>query len=320
MAAGCAGRVPREQNGAAELAIPALTPPALAGRPLRVVTTTSVIGDVVARVGGEAIDLTVLLEPGEDSHSYLPGAQDLVAVSNADVIFVNGWHLEGALAEDLATAGPDVLVVPISAGIDPLAAVGHNDAGEEPDGEAGHDPENADPHVWFDLHNVARWVENAEHVLGALDPDNAGTYAHNAAVYLEALDELGRYVETQLDRIPAENRFLVTNHDSLAYFAHAYNFEIVATVIPAASTLAEPSAGDLAALIEEMEAHGVCTIFSETSASDELARTAAAELDGCSEVRVIALYTEALGPPGSGAETLIGMFTANVDAIVEALK
>jgi ABC-type Zn uptake system ZnuABC Zn-binding protein ZnuA len=113
---------------------------------------------------------------------------------------------------------------------------------------------------------------------------------------------------------------LVTNHDSFGYFAQAYNFEILGTVVPGSSTIAEPSASDLAALIGTMEEHGVCTIFTETTASDSLSQTVAAELETCDAVQVVALYTEAIGLAGSGAHSYIDMFRANVEAIVTGLK
>ena len=299
------------------LALPTFAPLQLDGGRLHVVATTSIIGDVVAHVGGDAIDLTVLIDPGVDAHSYQPGARDLVAVEQAGVVFVNGWGLEGGLVEDLEAIMDELLVVPVSAGIVPLAATGHqHDAGTEDGQGLG----STDPHVWFDLQNVELWVENIAHVLSELDPANTGEYSENAAAYQAELEELETYALAHLEEIPPENRYLVTNHDSFGYFALAYGFEVIATVIPAASTLAEPSANDLADLIEEMGAHGICTIFSETSVNDDLAQTAAAELADCESVQVIPLYTEALGAPGSGAETFIRMFTANVDAIVAGLK
>ena len=304
------------------LTLPALQPTALNGSPLRVVATTSVIGDVVAQVGGDAISLTVLIGPGVDSHSYQPGAQDLTVVENAHVIFVNGWDLEEALVHDLETIGAGVSIVPVSAGIPPLTVEGsgHEDEGEGGEETDEHAHTGADPHVWFNIHNVEQWVENIEHVLSELDPANAETYANNAETYLEELEELEMYVTSQLEQIPSESRILVTNHDSFSYFADEYGFEILGTVIPAASTLAEPSAADLAGLITEMEEHGVCTIFAETSVSDTLAQTVAGELEGCDEVKVLLLYTEALGSAGGGADSYIGMFRANVDAIVEGLR
>ncbi len=462
------------------LTLPELDAAELDGEPLRVVATTSIIGDVVSQVGGDAIDLTVLMGPGQDPHSYEPAAQDLTAVADAHIIFINGWNLEEGLVDDLENIGEDALVVPISANIAPLTfgededhspeahsrevceqlhgktaeeeiqsgaeataavefhdedehahgreiitvklnaqadgtyagyllfhseeeqgyaftsaagtiaisdaagvlleagqvlsiecegmAVGslyklpvgeyvvaitganaetiafsaapmhphegeeHHDEHEgeehhdEHEGEEHHDEHGhhhhsgADPHVWFNIHNVEQWVENVEHALSDLDPANAEVYEANTTAYVAELEALEDYAAEQLSQIPEENRFLVTNHDAFGYFADEYDMTVLGTIIPSMSTLAEPSASDLAELITEMEEHNVCTIFTETTVSDALAQTVAAELSGCDEVQVLKLFTGAVGSEGSGAESFIGMFRANVDAIVSGLS
>jgi len=317
-----------DHEAAAEmLLLPEVTAVDLNGDPLRVVATTSIIGDVVAQVGGEAINLTVLMEPGQDPHSYEPAARDLTAVAEADVIFINGWDLEQGLVDDLANIGEDSLVVPISANISPRAFAEDSHEGEEHEGEAAeegedheHEHSGADPHVWFSVHNVEQWAENVEHILSDLDPANAAAYETNAAAYVAALAELEAYAEAQLANIPAENRFLVTNHDAFGYFAEEYGFTVLGTVIPSMSTVAEPSASDLTELISAMAEHGVCTIFTETTVNDALAQTVAGELSGCDEVQVLKLYTGAIGPADSGADSYIGMFRANVAAIVAGLQ
>lgn len=303
------------------LMLPALNAAELDGGRLRVVATTSIIGDVVAQVGGNAIDLTVLMKPGQDPHSYQPVARDLTAVANAHVIFVNGWDMEERLAHDMETIGEDALVVPISANIHPLAFAEGEDAEQEVDAhEEGHAHSGADPHVWFSIHNVEQWVENVVHVLSDLDPANAAEYESNAAAYLAELAELEEYAETQLGQIPEENRFLVTNHDALGYFAHEYGFTILGTVIPSVSTMSEPSASALTDLIATMKEHNICTIFTENTVNDALAQTVAGELSGCEAVQVLQLYTDAVGPVGSGADSYMGMFRANVEAIVAGLR
>ena len=297
------------------LALPALQAIALDGRPLRAVTTTSIIGDVVAQVGGDAIELTTLMGAGQNPHSYQPAAKDLTVVSQADVIFVNGWDLEEALVDDLEAISENAVIVPVSARIEPLPF-----RSPQSQGRGGHESGGADPHVWFSVHNVEQWVQNIETTLSALDPAHAETYQANAAAYLTELAALDEYAKAQLDAIPPEKRVLVTNHGALGYFARDYGFEVLGTVIPGMSTLAEPSASDLAHLIATMQEHGVCTIFTETTVSDTLAQTVASELSGCDEVKVLPLYTGAVGPPGSGADSYIGMFRANVDTIVAGLK
>ena len=310
---GCASSQGEE---GAELTLPELEPPGLAeGEKLQVVATTNIIGDVVSQVGGDSIALTTLMAPGQDPHSYVPGARDLTAVAGADVIFINGWDLEEGLVKDLKNIGEGIPIVPISANIDPLPF--GDDQGDDQDHAASV---TADPHVWFSVDNVQQWVSNVEEVLSILDPANAAVYAANAAAYRADLDDLATYVASQMESIPGEKRFLVTNHDAFGYLEADYGLTAVGTVIPGASTLAEPSASDLADLINTMKEYGLCTIFSETANSDTLAQTVAGELDTCDEVKVLPLYTGSLGPAGSGADSYIGMFRTNVDTIISGLK
>ncbi len=298
-------------NNPTTLALPELDAVNVDGRALRVVATTSIIGDVVAQIGGQAIDLTTLMGPGQDPHSYEPSANDLTSVAQADVIFVNGWDLEEALLRSLATIGDQTPLVPVSANIQPRAFSGEG---------SGDDHGGADPHVWFAVPNVAQWTRNIEQILSELDPAHQDTYTANAAAYLAQLEALQTEAAAQLAVIPADKRVLVTNHDSLGYFAAEYDFETLGTVIPAMSTLAEPSANDLATLIAVMDEHKVCTLFTETTVSDKLAQTVAAELSSCDTVNVVPLYTGAVGPAGSGADSYIGMFRANIRAIVAGLQ
>lgn len=308
------------------LTLPALSPAALDGRPLRVVATTSIIGDVVGRVGGDAIELTTLMQPGQDPHSYQPVASDLTHVARADLVFVNGWDLEEGLLRALTDVSESAVFVPISAGIAPLPFGEHEaDSGEEATVEGhsdteGHEHEGADPHVWQSVPNVMQWVENAVSTLSAMDPANAATYRANADAYLAALEQLDAAVREQVATIPPERRVLVTNHDTLGHFAHEYGFDVIGTVIPGASTLSEPTAGDLAALIRVMRTENVCALFTETTVSDRAGAAIGGELTQCDEVRVVKLFTDALGPPGSGADSYIGMMRTNVEAIVAALR
>lgn len=304
------------------LVLPQLTAVSLNGGPLQVVATTSIIGDVVAQVGGDAIQLTTLIAPGQDPHSYEPAARDLATAADADVIFVNGWDLEESLVRNLENSGEDVPLVPVSAHIVPLAfGEDEHEAHEaEETAEDDHEHSGADPHVWQSIPNVVQWVKNIQEILSTLDPANTAVYENNAAAYLAELAELETYAAGQLTAVPPENRVLITNHDALGYFAHEYGFEILGTVIPGVSTLTEASASDLAALVELMAEHGACTIFTENTGSMALAQAVAAELQNCDGVQVIQLYSDALGPVGSGADSYITMFRANVDAIVGGLE
>jgi len=138
--------------------------------------------------------------------------------------------------------------------------------------------------------------------------------------YQAALAELDAELAAQFAQIPAGRRLLVTNHNSLGNLAERYDFELLGTILPGASTLAEPSAANLSELVEAMSTAGVCTVFAETTAADTLARTVAAELSTCDEVQIVPLYTGALGPAGSGADSYLGMMRANAAAIVQGLQ
>ncbi|MFW6070713.1 MAG: metal ABC transporter solute-binding protein, Zn/Mn family, partial [bacterium] len=246
------------------------------GERLQVVATTSIVGDVVGNVGGDLIDLTVLMGAGQDPHSYEPAAADLTAAARAHLIFVHGWDLEEGLRDDLSRVSEGALIAPVAANIEPLVR-GQEDEEEahEDDHEDDHDHGAVDPHTWLDPHLVVQWVDNVETMLSAADPANSEAYAANAGAYREELAALIATFDGQLAQIPPQRRKLVTNHDALAYFAEAYDFEIVGTVIPGSSTLAEPSASSLASLVRDMEQAGMCTIFTETTVSAQLAQTAA---------------------------------------------
>lgn len=317
LSSGCSGDnapVADEHDGESEaehgaamemLTVPPLTPVAEGKRPF-IIATTSIISDVAAQVGGDAIELTTLMAAGQDPHSYEPAAQQLTAVSTSDIIFVNGWDLEESLVRVLESTGGDAPIVPVSAGIEPLAFNGNEKL--------------ADPHVWFDVANVKQWTTTIADSLSAIDPANAETYAANAAAYQTELDALDSYLHEAMDSIPAENRRIVTNHNAFNYFANAYGVEIVGTVIPSLSTLAEPSAGEMAALINIMNTQHICAIFTETTLSDNLAQMLATELDDCEKTAVSKLYTGAIGSPDSGADSYISMMRANADTITAGLS
>jgi ABC-type Zn uptake system ZnuABC Zn-binding protein ZnuA len=287
------------------------------GDNLKVLATTSIIGDILSQVGSGRIDLTVLMAPGQDPHSFEPSAGDLAAASQAQVVFINGWELEKALVEDLANTVDNAPIVPLSAGITPLFS---GDPRERNQNLSRQAVQFADPHIWLDPHLVKQWAINSSQVLSALDPANTLTYQANLEKYSQQLEDLITYFDEQVATIPSEQRQVVTNHDFLAYFASAYDFNIIGTVIPETSTLAEPSASEIVNLIREMEDNGVCAIFSESTVSDKLAQTAVNELDTCDEVRLIKLYTGALGPEGSGAENYLDMMRANITAIVKGVS
>lgn len=308
-------------------------------QPVRVVATTSIIGDVVANIGGEFIQLTTLIPAGQDPHSYQATARDLAAVERADVIFVNGWDLEEGLMQDIE-ALRDYGIAPVAANIEPLMPTEehHEEEGEHHDKSEHHDNDEhsdedgdgdahghhhhggADPHTWFSLEAVMQWSDNIAQVLSQLDPEHASNYQEHASNYRQQLSELQRDSLEHFANLADNDKYLVTNHDAFGYLARDYGLHVLGTVIPSFSTQAEPSARDLANLISTMREHDVCSIFTEVSGSAQLAQAVARELTNCDDVHIIGLYTGALGDADSEAATYLELYRTNVARIVTGLQ
>ena len=278
---------------------------------LSVVATTTIVGDVVSVVGGDLISLNILLPVDADPHSYQPVPQDLAAISKADVVFLNGLGLEEFLEEVVAGAVEGAEMVSVSEGVVTL------DVGEEEEEEEEeHEHGDEDPHVWMDPNNVIVWVENIAAKLSELDPANAEVYAANAEAYIQELEALDAWIMEQATTLPVEDRLLVADHDTLAYFAARYGFELVGAVIPGFSTLAEPSAQDIAKLQDQILALGVKAVFVGATVNPNLVERVAEDTGA----QVITLYTGSLSGPDGPAPTYLEMMRYNVRAIVEALE
>jgi ABC-type Zn uptake system ZnuABC Zn-binding protein ZnuA len=272
-------------------------------------------------VARNTVDLTVLIAIGQGPHSYEPTPQALAAIEDANVIFVNGLDLEEVLMTTIENTATGV-VVPVSAGIEPLVVEKNEREGAEEHAEEGseHVHANGNPHFWMDPANVIVWTQNIETVLSQADPANQEQYAANADAYRARLEEVDAYARQQLALVPEANRKLVTDHDSLEYFAKAYGFEMIGTVIPGTSTTGEASAGDVAALVDVIRQQNVPAVFVGTSASrglQSLADTIANEVG--SQVKVLPLLTGSLAPMGQPGDTYLGLIRFDVDQIVEGL-
>jgi len=252
---------------------------------ISVVATTGIIGDVIGNVGGQGIDLSILIPAGVDPHDYAPSAQQVAAISSADFVFANGLGLEENLIDLLAQAESEGLSVTYL---------------------ADHvDPIDDDPHFWHDPIRMSRAAELIAEALG------------QTSGYPAELEQLDREVEDLLSGIPAERRLLVTGHDSFDYFADRYGFEVLATIIPGGGSLGSPSSADLAALVELIEQHAVPAIFVESTSSPELAEMLASEVGR--PVAVVELASDSLGAPGSETATYIDLVRFNAGVIAKAL-
>lgn len=197
-------------------------------------------------------------------------------------------------------------------------AHGHEEEeAESAEDEHSHEEGACDEHVWSEPHNVIYWVLIIRDTLIAADSANADTYTANAAAYIAQLDELSHdFVGPMLESVPMESRILITNHETIGYLAAAYGYEIVGVILPGGSTLAEPSASDLAALIDLVKEEGVIAIFAENTVNAETAQQVATE----SGASFYTLYSDSLGEPGGEAGTYLDYIRYNVTTIVQALS
>lgn len=280
---------------------------------LQVVATTAIAGDVVRQVAGEMIDLTILLPVDADPHSFQPTPQDLARIAEADLIFINGLELEAYIDDILQNASSGTPVVTLAEGIQTLSP----GSGDQSDGEGDDDHQYAvaDPHIWMDPNNVVIWVDTILGAMTQLDPANQETYTANAAAYQQQLAELDRWISAQVETIPPTHRLLVSDHDTLAYFAARYGFELLGAVIPGYSTLAEPSAQDLARLEDAITDLGVPAVFVGTGVNPNLAERVAEDTG----IQLVEIYTGSLSGPEGPAASYLEMMRYNVAAIVAAL-
>lgn len=266
--------------------------------PVPTVATTSIIGDVVAQVGGDRLALTVLFPPGTDPHAFEPTPHDLVVLSRARLVFVNGAGLEEGLARILASPELAPKVVDLSEGL-PLR----------------EDERGIDPHVWLDPTYVMAWTERIRAALVAVDPAGAAEYGARAAAYRDRLGELDRWIQDQVASLPPKRRVLITDHWVFGYFAARYGFAEGGAIVPAYSTLAEPSPRERAALLDRIRTLGIPAVF----VSAEFDPALAAQLARDSGVRVVVLFTESLSGRDGPAPDYLSLMRELVRRMVEAL-
>lgn len=294
--------IPGCQNGAAR------KNDDLSGRIIRVVTTTGLIGDAVANVGGERVTVEALMGPGVDPHLYKASEGDVRRLSNADVIFYNGLHLEGAMADVLEQLGAYMPTYAVADGIDPARLL------TPPEFKGQHDP-----HIWFD---VTMWIDAVVHVRDALtsmDSTHAEIYTANAARFIDSLHVLHNDILDATARVPAELRVLITAHDAFNYFGRAYGFDVRG--LQGISTVAEAGTADVQDLARFIAEQRIPAIFVESSVSPRSieAVQAAVKARGFAVVIGGSLFSDAMGSPDTPEGTYIGMVRYNINTIVDAL-
>jgi len=271
-----------------------------------VVATTGIWADVAGRVACDgSLDIRTIVPAGGDPHSFEPSLRDRETLDGATLVVANGLGLEETLADTLDSVE--------DGGVPVFRAGDHVETLEAAD-EDEHAHEGGDPHIWLDPTRVAAALPALATALVEAGADRAAIdeCVATAQADLAALDE---ELSATFAAVPDERRLLVTNHDALGYLADRYDFEIVGTVLPSTSTLTGASPGELEELAEAIEAAGVSAIFTERF-SDSTDVKALAERLG---VDVVELYSDALGEPGSGADTYDGMLRADATSIATAL-
>lgn len=287
--------------GTVGCATTAESPGAKPGQRLDVVATTMHVQDLARQVGGDRVRLTGLLGPDDEPHAYEPVPSDADAVSRAAVVVANGANLDGWLDDLLEQAGTGAARIDAVRGLALLPT--------EEEGFPG------DPHVWHDPELAKRMVDNVAAGLAEADPQGRPTYRRNAEGYKARLDRMAAAIREGFGSVAPARRRLVTSHDAFGYFARAYDVEVVGSVLPAVTTEAEPSAQQIRRLVEAIRRVDVRTVFTERAVDPRLERRVAAEAGA----RVsTSLYADTLGPPGSGADTLVGAQLANARAMRSA--
>ena len=276
---------------------------------IKIVTTTGMIADAVKNIGGDKVEVRALMGPGVDPHLYKASEGDVSRMTNADIIFYNGLHLEGKMTEVFHKMKGRVKTVAISETIEREKLLA------PPEFEGAFDP-----HIWFDVSLWIESVKNIRYILADFDSNNAEFYNKNSEKYLAVLDSLHFFVLEQANLVPLKKRVLVTAHDAFNYFGRAYGFEVRG--LQGISTASEAGTGDVQTLAEFIYEKRIPAVFVETSVPPRYieALQAAVESRGFSVVIGGHLYSDAMGNPGTPEGKYIGMVKHNINIIVSALK
>ncbi|WP_320783412.1 zinc ABC transporter substrate-binding protein AztC [Streptomyces sp. CRN 30] len=279
----------------------------------RIVVTTNILGDITQEVVGDEADVTVLMKPNADPHSFGLSAVQAAELENADLVVYNGLGLEENVLRHVDAARESgVPAFAVGEAVDPLTfGTGGTEGAEDEKGQP-------DPHFWTDPDRVLKATGLiADQVTAHVDGVDTGTVRANAARYEGKLADLTTWMEKTFDAVPEDSRSLVTNHHVFGYLADRFGFRVIGAVIPSGTTLASPSSSDLRSLVEAMDEAGVRTVFADSSQPARLAEVLRAETDG--RVRVVELYSESLTAKGEGADTYLRMMRANTTAMADGL-
>lgn len=277
---------------------------------LNIVTTTTLITDLLNQIGGDQVNIQGLMGSGVDPHLYKASAGDVTKLTNADLIFYSGLHLEGKLVDVLEKMqNQRIETIAVSDALDKNTLIGSE-----------YFSSNYDPHIWFDVHNWELITNYVVQKLSEANPENKAIFEENGKNYLEALKSLDTEIKTIISTLPTEKRILVTAHDAFSYFGQAYGFEVVG--LQGLSTTTEAGVQDVQNLSNFIIQKKIKAIFVESSIPQRTIEALKAAVNSKNYHVEIGgtLYSDALGNAGTVEGTYIGMFKYNVNTIVNALR
>ena len=264
---------------------------------LKVVATFSILADMAREVGGPAVEVSALVGPNADAHVYEPTPADVRRVARADVVVTNGLRFEGWIDRLIASSGYRGKVVVASAGIVPLQVGG-----------------GADPHAWQNLANGQRYAETIRAALVAAAPARSAEINERAAAYQARLIALDQDTRSRINALPESRRRVITSHDAFGYFAAAYGVRFIAP--RGWTTGSEPSAETVARIVRQARETQASALLVENISDprmiERIAREAQVKVGG-------ELYSDALSPPGTAADTYLRMFEHNVRTLLDAM-
>ena len=269
----------------------------------KVISTSTIIADLTARVGGEEIDHQDILKPGDDPHVYEPVPADSVALEKADLILYNGYNLEPGLIKMINSTAVKAKKVAVGEAITPLQL--------EKEGQ-----KVPDPHVWGSAKNGIIMVKKIRDQLIELSPEDKEIFTENAAQLIAELENLDRWIAAAIETIPPSQRQLVTTHDAFQYYAHAYGLKVAGTLI-GISTEEQPSAQTVKNLADAIKNLRVAAIFAETTINPALITTVAEEAGV--KLAPQQLYSDSIGAVGTRGDSYVKMLRENTRSIVESL-
>ncbi len=285
------------------------------GKPLRVVATFSIIADMTKQVGGDLVQVETLIPPDSDAHGYNPKPGDSKTLFEADLIIENGLEFERWFDRLIPASGSKGEVVIASEGVRPRQMDTEGEHGHH-DKQSHHakDAKVVDPHAWQDVSNARIYVRNIADALSKARPDESGTFHARAKAYDAELEKLDRWIKAEVSVVPSPQRKIITSHDAFGYFGAAYG--VVFLSPQGISTEMQPTAAEVAKLIEQMKAEKVRRVFFENMTNPKLAKQLAKDADADVGAPV---YSDALSTPGGPAPTYIDMIRHNVIQFKEAM-